>query len=102
MILRSGRLGAPLEICHLVGLLLGLLVGALELLFLPALLLFLSALAAQRRLAGHVSGHLLRLAAHLVLDAHCFPFLVSLKTPSRPWRLENTGIGSFLTRPAGV
>src|SRR5436190_5460165 len=64
------RLGLAFEVADLLGLVLDLLLGAAELIFLLSLELLLGALPAQRGVAGHVSGCLLRAAGDLVDEAH--------------------------------
>src|SRR5215208_3381042 len=62
--------GLPLEVRHLVGLRVGPLLAARQLVLGLALALLLAALAPQRRVVGQVSGRLLGATGDLVNDAH--------------------------------
>src|SRR3954470_680675 len=65
--------GLALEVRDLVGLGVGLLLRATELLLGVALALLLLALAAQARVVGEVAGGLLRAPGDLVHDSHDLP-----------------------------
>src|SRR5437762_287107 len=60
---RSFALGPALEVCNLAGLVLGLLLGARELVLRLALALLLAAFTPQRRIVGQIARCLLRSAS---------------------------------------
>src|SRR4051794_28038538 len=63
-------LGAPLEVGDILRLLLDPVLRVGELVLLLALTLLAAALSAERSVAGHVTGRLLRTSRDLVDDAH--------------------------------
>src|SRR5436190_19766269 len=91
------RLGLAFEVADLLGLVLDLLLGAAELIFLLSLELLLGALPAQRGVAGHVSGCLLRAAGDLVDEAHAITSFRAHLPATREHETE-TGAGAAFDR----